>query len=118
MKKEVGYCNYHDFKFIEKYNKLSYQNYFCLIEGNTFYLISEEEKWAGKFHSFFRINLMEWEKTAHFPSGSPRPPGRPAGGRVEASPFSSRKWLFWKDRTPSCRSRLSWADRPLRSTPR
>ena len=49
MKKEVGYCNYHDFKFIEKYNKLSYQNYFCLIEENTFYLISEEEKWTGKF---------------------------------------------------------------------
>ena len=47
--KEVGYCNYHDFKFIERYNKLSYQNYFCLIEGNTFYLISEEEKWTGKF---------------------------------------------------------------------
>lgn len=48
MKKEVGYCDWHDFKFIERYSNLSYQNYRTIIDQNTFYLISEDEKWVGK----------------------------------------------------------------------
>lgn len=47
MRKEVGYCDYHNREFVEKYNGLTYCEYVTRIEGNTFYLEHDRTKSAG-----------------------------------------------------------------------
>lgn len=44
MKKEVGYCNYNNKEFVEKYSGLTYLGYATRIEGNTFYLEHDQTK--------------------------------------------------------------------------
>lgn len=47
MRKEVGYCDYHNREFVEKYNGLTYCEYVTRIEGNTFYLEHDRTKSTG-----------------------------------------------------------------------
>lgn len=41
MKKKLGFCDYYNHEFVNKYKGLSYQNYHTEIVGNTFYIFAE-----------------------------------------------------------------------------